>query len=78
MNLRELKKLVKLGESERIEFKKSTGQRTVAAKTVCAMLNSIGGFVIFGVTDKGEITGQKVSAKTIEDILCDLPSCHSA
>jgi predicted HTH transcriptional regulator len=28
------------------------------------MLNSIGGFVIFGVTDKGEITGQKVSAKT--------------
>ena len=68
MNLRELKKLVKSGESERIEFKKSTGQRTAAAKTVCAMLNSIGGFVIFGVTDKGEITGQKVSAKTIADI----------
>jgi ATP-dependent DNA helicase RecG len=68
MNLRELKKLVKSGESERIEFKKSTGQRTAAAKTVCVMLNSIGGFVIFGVTDKGEITGQKVSAKTIEDI----------
>jgi ATP-dependent DNA helicase RecG len=68
MNLRELKKLVKSGESERIEFKKSTGQRTKAIKTVCAMLNGHGGFVLFGVTNKGEITGQKVSAKTIEDI----------
>jgi len=68
LNLKELKQLIKKGESDRLEFKKSSGQRTVAAKTVCAMLNSIGGFVIFGATDKGEITGQKVSAKTIEDI----------
>jgi len=68
LNLKELKKLVKKGESNRLEFKKTTGQRTTAVKTVCAMLNSTGGFVIFGVTDKGEIIGQKVSAKTIEDI----------
>ena len=68
LNLKELKQLVKKGESDRLEFKKSTGQRTAAAKTVCAILNSIGGFVIFGATDKGEIIGQKVSAKTIEDI----------
>jgi len=67
LNLKELKKLVKQGESDRLEFKKTTGQHTAAAKTVCAMLNSIGGFVIFGVTDKGEIIGQKVSAKTIGD-----------
>ena len=68
MNLNELKQLVKQGESDRLEFKKTTGQRTAAAKTVCAMLNSMGGFVIFGVTDKGEIAGQQVSAKTLEDI----------
>jgi ATP-dependent DNA helicase RecG len=68
MNLKELKRLLKSGESERIEFKKSTGQRTAAAKTVCAMLNGHGGFVLFGVTDKGETIGQKVSSKTIEDI----------
>ena len=68
MNLKELKQLVKQGESDRLEFKKTTGQRTAAAKTVCAMLNSMGGFVIFGVTDKGENAGQQVSAKTLEDI----------
>jgi ATP-dependent DNA helicase RecG len=68
LNLKELTKLVKQGESDRLEFKKTTGQRTTAVKTVCAMLNSTGGFVIFGVTDKGEVIGQKVSAKTIEDI----------
>jgi len=48
LNLKELKQLVKQGESDRLEFKKTTGQRTAAAKTVCAMLNSMGGFVIFG------------------------------
>ena len=68
MNLKELTKLVKQGESDRLEFKKTTGQRTAATKTVCAMLNSMGGFVIFGVTDKGEVPGQIVSAKTIEDL----------
>jgi ATP-dependent DNA helicase RecG len=37
MNLDDLKALVRKGESDRIEFKSSTGQRTAAAKTVCAM-----------------------------------------
>jgi len=72
MNLSELKTLVRKGESERVEFKKSTGQRTSAAKTVCAMLNGLGGFVIFGVNDKGELVGQQVSTKTIEGISREL------
>jgi ATP-dependent DNA helicase RecG len=72
MNLRELSELAIDGESERLEFKRSTGQRTEAAKTVCAMLNGLGGFVIFGVTDKGDLIGQQVSAKTLEDIAAEL------
>jgi len=72
MNLRELSELVIDGESERLEFKRSTGQRTEAAKTVCAMLNGLGGFVVFGVTDKGDLIGQQVSAKTLEDIAAEL------
>jgi ATP-dependent DNA helicase RecG len=47
MNLRELKDLISDNESERLEFKRSIGQRTEAAKTVCAMLNGLGGFVLF-------------------------------
>jgi len=68
MNLKELKKLASGGESERVEFKKTTGQRTDGAKTVCAMLNGLGGFVVFGVTNSGEIKGQSITSGTLEDI----------
>ena len=42
MKLDELILLVKQGESKNLEFKKTTGQRTAAAKTVCAFLNGHG------------------------------------
>ncbi|MHC9543045.1 MAG: helix-turn-helix domain-containing protein [Vulcanimicrobiota bacterium] len=51
-----------------MEFKKTTGQRTDGAKTVCAMLNGLGGFVVFGVTNSGEIKGQSITSGTLEDI----------
>lgn len=72
MHLDELRQLVAKGESEFLEFKKTTGQRTEAAKTVCALLNGLGGFLFFGVSDKGEILGQQVAAKTLEDISFEL------
>lgn len=71
MNLRELAHLVSTGESERLEFKRSTGQRSEAAKTVCGMLNGLGGIVLFGVSDQGVVCGQQVSAKTIEDLVAE-------
>jgi ATP-dependent DNA helicase RecG len=72
MNLVELKTLIGGGESDRVEFKRSTGQRTEAAKTVCAMLNGLGGFVFFGVSDRGELVGQQVSAHTLEEVVQEL------
>jgi ATP-dependent DNA helicase RecG len=68
----ELEALVSGGESDRVEFKKTTGQRSDGAKTVSAMLNGEGGFVLFGVTDAGEIRGQEVTAKTLEDLVHEL------
>ena len=72
MNLKQLKKLVSAGESENLEFKNSTGQRTAAMKAVCGMLNSLGGFVLFGVTDKGELRGQDINANTMETVSAEL------
>ncbi len=72
MKPEQLRKLVSGGESERIEFKRSTGQRTEAAKAVCAMLNGLGGFVVFGVSNNGELLGQEVGLKTLEDITAEL------
>ena len=56
------------GESETQEFKGTTGQRSDAARAVCAMLNYKGGRVIFGVDAKGRIAGQAVTDKTVEDV----------
>jgi ATP-dependent DNA helicase RecG len=70
--LDEIQQLAAQGESDQVEFKRSTGQRTEAAKTVCAMLNGRGGFVLFGVEDDGRIVGQQVAAGTLEGITREL------
>src|SRR5438128_2613726 len=73
MKIAQLKKLLKQGESERLEFKNSTGSLTSAMQTVCALLNSEqGGLIIFGVKDDGKIVGQKVTDKTRKDIAAEL------
>ncbi len=60
--------MVAQGESETLEFKRSTGQRTEAMHDLCAMLNHRGGRVLFGVDPQGKIVGQQVSGRTLEDI----------
>ncbi len=72
VNLKELKAVVGKGESQKVEFKATTGQRTEGAKAVCAIANALGGFVVFGVSDKGEIVGQQVSAHTLEEVANEL------
>ncbi len=64
----ELIKLTLKGESDRLEFKKTTGQLRAGMTTVCAFLNGQGGKVLFGINDRGKISGQLVSSKTLEDI----------
>ena len=56
------------GESETLEFKRTTGTRREATQTVCAMLNHRGGRVLFGVTPEGKVAGQQVSERTIEEL----------
>lgn len=41
-------------------------------KSVCAMLNGLGGFVLFGVTDLGRIIGQMVTERTLENVAYEL------
>jgi len=56
------------GESETLEFKRTTGERREAARTLCAMLNHRGGRVLFGVEPDGRVLGQQVSDHTIEEV----------
>lgn len=64
--------LAATGESETLEFKATTGQRSEAAKTMCAMLNTGGGYALFGVTPEGKAIGQHVGRQTIEDVSAEI------
>lgn len=72
MTIKELSEIVAGGESDRLEFKKSTGQRTEAAKTIYAMLNGLGGHLLFGVDAKGSLIGQQMGDDTLNDISHEL------
>ncbi|MGD9153115.1 MAG: ATP-binding protein [Gammaproteobacteria bacterium] len=68
INLSQIKKLIAKGESDTIEFKKTTAQLKSAFETLCAFLNENGGTVIFGVSSTGNITGQDVTDNTKQEI----------
>lgn len=67
MTPEQMVRLVAEGESETLEFKKTTGERREAAKTACAMLNHNGGIILFGVTNEGKVMGQHIGERTIEE-----------
>jgi ATP-dependent DNA helicase RecG len=50
MTFSELEAFVQRGESDSVEFKKSTGQLTRAAESLCAFLNGHGGLDLVGVS----------------------------
>lgn len=58
----------KLGESETLEFKTTTGERRDGTRGLCSMLNHRGGRVVYGVAPDGRVAGQQVSDHTIEEI----------
>jgi ATP-dependent DNA helicase RecG len=72
MTLDEVRDIVEGGETAQVEFKRSTGTLDAAMKTVCAMLNGSGGYVLIGVRDDGAILGQEVADSTRRDVSREL------
>lgn len=61
--------LVRAGEGETVEFKRSTAELDAALQTVGALLNGgQGGHVLFGVSNTKRIVGQAVSDDTLKRI----------
>jgi ATP-dependent DNA helicase RecG len=69
MNIYELEAIISEGEGSQVEFKRTTGQRGEGIKAASSMLNGTGGFVLFGVGDRGELVGQEVTPRTLEDLV---------
>lgn len=52
-----LKELIRSGESNRVEFKKTISQLEKIARTLVALANSRGGFILVGIQDDGSVSG---------------------
>lgn len=63
-----LEEMIQHGESETVEFKKSTASLSSAAETLCGFLNSSGGVVIIGISSDKKIMGQAVSDNTLREV----------
>ncbi|MGA9779113.1 MAG: RNA-binding domain-containing protein [Limisphaerales bacterium] len=72
ISLTQLETWVRSGESESLEYKRTTGERRAATQTLCGMLNHRGGRVLFGVEPDGRIIGQMVSDHTVEEVAQEL------
>lgn len=68
MELAELKEIIQKGESDVLEFKKSTSLLHAIAETLCGFLNGKGGKVFVGVTSEKKTVGQHVSDNTLQEI----------
>ena len=61
-------KIIKSGESETVEFKKSTGEWKEIIETISAFTNKKGGVILVGVDNKKEVCGVSIGKGTIEDL----------
>ena len=69
MTIDDIKELIKIDETRCVELKKSTGELKDGMHSLCAMLNSDGGYVIFGIAPKSlKIIGQMVTDNTRQEI----------
>ena len=65
MKQADLKKMIKGGETETVEFKASFDKETL--ETSVAFANTKGGVILTGVSDKGEIKGIQIGKETLKD-----------
>ncbi len=72
VNLDELHQLVATGESEELEFKRSTSDLKGGMETLAGFLNGHGGTVLFGVSAAGKVIGQTVSDATLREVAAEI------
>jgi ATP-dependent DNA helicase RecG len=72
MTIDELRERLSVGETDQLEFKKSTAQLRPACETLCAFLNGLGGMVMMGVSNEGKLLGQDVTDNTKQEIAREL------
>jgi len=78
MTIEGIKALIKRDENRTLELKKTTSELVKGMQTLCAFLNTDGGWLFFGITPKLEIFGQKVSENTLREIAHEMTKIEPA
>lgn len=79
MKSEELLALIKNGETQEVEFKEGCPNRHKLAEIICGLANTDGGFLILGVSEKGDIKGLNCDMdKLQQDIANTRQSIHSS
>ena len=68
LTISDIQKIIAKDESRTLELKTTTGELDKGMASACAFLNSDGGWLIFGVSPKLKIIGQKVTDNTKQEI----------
>ena len=69
MTIDDIKKMIIGDETRTLELKKTTGELKDAMHSLCAMLNSDGGYVVIGIAPTSlRIVGQMVTDSTRQEI----------
>lgn len=79
MTIQDIQELIKIDETRTVELKKTTGELKDAMHSVCAMLNSDGGYVIIGIAPTSlKIIGQVVTDNTRQEIAREIRKLEPA
>lgn len=78
MTIEELKILIARDENRVLELKKTTGELVKGMQSLCAFLNTDGGWLFFGVSPKLEILGQNVTDNTQREIAHEMTKIEPA
>jgi ATP-dependent DNA helicase RecG len=67
-----MRKILKSGASETVEFKQSLAEKDQILETVSAFSNARGGSIYIGTDASGNVTGVQVGKKTLESLANDI------
>ena len=78
MTIDEIKTIIAKDESRVLELKTTTGEIVKGMQTLCAFLNTDGGWLFFGITPKLEVLGQLVTDNTQRELAHEITKFEPA
>jgi len=77
MTEQELRKLIKKGRSESVEFMQATVESTDLARWIVGFANADGGIILIGISDYRSISGIEIAPQNVEKLIhCPFDYCE--